>query len=290
MLISLPSFKDILLTIYALQAEWKWPYPLNALKHVHFLLGWSHLRLSKVHTNSRFMMTFSRNLMTWQNPHKVINTTCTKGWITSISILAHLLITFAIRLDQDQDRQNVGPDLDPNYLTLWWYFWKNFSKKLIFKKSADDIKSMQNYPVGKELKLWYLPKCQWNVSALIFYSIVFQEIIKANKDSVEKQENGMITDQTNPWHHGVETDKQRYTPTHLSKFEKSWTLENQNLKLAYASIIIKNSKFNGQIPLEKLKLNQKSYYYLQNSAFWDWLSIESQPQKPEFRNNPENFL
>ena len=127
----------------------------------------------------RFMMTFSRNLMTWQNPHKVINTTCTKGLITSISSRARLLITFAISLDQDQDRQNVGPDLDPNYLTLWWYFWKNFSKKVDFEKSADDNKSMKNYLVGKELKLWYLPKCQRNVSALIFYSIVFQEMIKS---------------------------------------------------------------------------------------------------------------
>ena len=30
----------------------------------------------------------------------------------------HLLITFANSLDPDQDQQNVGPDLDPNYLTL----------------------------------------------------------------------------------------------------------------------------------------------------------------------------
>ena len=29
-----------------------------------------------------------------------------------------LLITFANSVDQDQDRQNVGPDLDPNRLTL----------------------------------------------------------------------------------------------------------------------------------------------------------------------------
>ena len=28
------------------------------------------------------------------------------------------LITFANSLDPDQDRQNVGPDLDPKYLTL----------------------------------------------------------------------------------------------------------------------------------------------------------------------------
>ena len=29
-----------------------------------------------------------------------------------------LLITFANSLDPDQDRQNVGPDLDPNHMTL----------------------------------------------------------------------------------------------------------------------------------------------------------------------------
>ena len=32
--------------------------------------------------------------------------------------LWHLLITFANSLDQDQDWQNVDPDLDPNCLTL----------------------------------------------------------------------------------------------------------------------------------------------------------------------------
>ena len=33
------------------------------------------------------------------------------------SNFSHLLITFANSLDQDQARQNVGPDLDPNCLT-----------------------------------------------------------------------------------------------------------------------------------------------------------------------------
>ena len=56
-----------------------------------------------------------------------------------------LLITFANKLDPDQTRQNVGPDPDPNCLTLWWYFWKNFWKKLILKKLADDKKAC-NYP------------------------------------------------------------------------------------------------------------------------------------------------
>ena len=74
-----------------------------------------------------------------------------------------------------------------------------------------------------------------------------------------------------------------------SKFPKSWILENQNLKLAVCLQNIKNFKL--KIPLDKLELSQKIYYYmyLQNSAFWGWLSMESQPQNPEFRNNPENF-
>ena len=41
--------------------------------------------------------------------------------------------------------------------------------------------------------------------------------------------------------------------------------------------------------LDRLKINQRSFYDLPNSAFWGWLSTESQPQNPEFRNNPENF-
>ena len=32
--------------------------------------------------------------------------------------LSHLLKTFVNSLDPVQDRQNVGPDLDPNHLTL----------------------------------------------------------------------------------------------------------------------------------------------------------------------------
>ena len=33
----------------------------------------------------------------------------------------YMLITFANSLDPDQDRQNVGPDLDPNRLSLCYY-------------------------------------------------------------------------------------------------------------------------------------------------------------------------
>ena len=42
-----------------------------------------------------------------------------------------LLITFANSLDPDQF--NLGPDRDPNCMTLWWYSWKKFSKKLTLK-------------------------------------------------------------------------------------------------------------------------------------------------------------
>ena len=46
-----------------------------------------------------------------------------------------LLITFADSLDWDQAQHFVGPDLDPNCLTLWWYSRKIFFlKKLIWKK------------------------------------------------------------------------------------------------------------------------------------------------------------
>ena len=49
------------------------------------------------------------------------------------------------------------------------------------------------------------------------------------------------------------------------------------------------SSLNGQLSLHRLKINQKSYYNLTNSGFWGRLSVESRPQNPEFRNNPENF-
>ena len=62
-----------------------------------------------------------------------------------------LLITFANSLDPGQDRQIVGPDLDPNFNTLI-LFPKEFFEKVIYnfeKKSADDNKSLKNYPICK---------------------------------------------------------------------------------------------------------------------------------------------
>ena len=69
-----------------------------------------------------------------------------------------LLITFANSLDPDQDRQNVGLDLDPNCLTLKEFF----SKKFILKKVSRSQQKHKKYPACNELKvclhhIW----CQW---------------------------------------------------------------------------------------------------------------------------------
>ena len=59
---------------------------------------------------------------------KVVSTSCFV--FNSLSSRGHfccLLITFANSLDSDQARQNVGPDLDPNCLTLRWYRKKKSS-------------------------------------------------------------------------------------------------------------------------------------------------------------------
>ena len=61
-----------------------------------------------------------------------------------IFLLAELLETFANILDPDQARLNVGSDLDPNYLTLWWYSWK-------LKKSTD--KKGENEKLRKKFQL-----------------------------------------------------------------------------------------------------------------------------------------
>ena len=45
----------------------------------------------------------------------------------------HLLIIFTNSLDPDQARQNVGPDLDPNCLTLW-----NTPEKFFGKNDLDE--------------------------------------------------------------------------------------------------------------------------------------------------------
>ena len=64
------------------------------------------------------------------------------GYLTLCLLVAtcHILTTFVNSLDIDQDQQNVGPDLDPNCLTLI-AFLKDFFEKVHFEKSANDKKT-----------------------------------------------------------------------------------------------------------------------------------------------------
>ena len=75
----------------------------------------------------------------------------------------------------------------------------------------------------------------------------------------------------------------------MGESSKSRTLKIQTFKQAVCLQNNSNFTFNWSIVLRPMGINQKSCYSLLNSAFWGWLSIESQPQNPEFRNNPENF-
>ena len=52
---------------------------------------------------------------------KVVSRSCSVfNSLPASGDFCHLLITFANSLGLDQARQNVGPVLDPNYLTPWW--------------------------------------------------------------------------------------------------------------------------------------------------------------------------
>ena len=46
---------------------------------------------------------------------------------------------------------------------------------------------------------------------------------------------------------------------------------------------------NLQLGSGRLFINKKTYYNSSNSAFLGGLSMESQPQNPDYRNNPETF-
>ena len=61
----------------------------------------------------------------------------------------HLLICLANSLDADQGQHNIGPDLNPNCLTL---SVPEYLEKINFEQLTDNDKSMKkNYPACKEL-------------------------------------------------------------------------------------------------------------------------------------------
>ena len=62
-----------------------------------------------------------------------------------------VFITYANSLDPDQDRQNVGPDLDPNSLALIVYL-KEFFEKLNFDKVSVQIQKHDFFPSMQSVK------------------------------------------------------------------------------------------------------------------------------------------
>ena len=74
------------------------------------------------------------------------------------------------------------------------------------------------------------------------------------------------------------------------KIYKNPDFRNSILKLAICPLNIYNFKFKWSIVFGQTEISlKKNYYNFPNSIFWGWLSMESQPQNPDFRNNPENF-
>ena len=62
-----------------------------------------------------------------------------------------LLTNFANSLDPEQDRQNVGPDLDPNPFDTLIVVTYYFLEIVILKKVKRRKQSMNIYPAYKEL-------------------------------------------------------------------------------------------------------------------------------------------
>ena len=60
----------------------------------------------------------------------------------------------ANNLDPDQDQQNVGPDLDPNYLTLSRYSSKNFVEKKLEMCQCDTDAPTWGFCVRKTVSLF----------------------------------------------------------------------------------------------------------------------------------------
>ena len=74
---------------------------------------------------------------------------------------SRLLVIFANNLNPDQDRQNVGPDLDSNRLTLnQIVFLKEFLKKSILKKSQHTAKKKHEKLRMQRVQLSYFQETE----------------------------------------------------------------------------------------------------------------------------------
>ena len=64
--------------------------------------------------------------------------------VAAITVSENSINTFTNCFDQDQGRKNVGPDLDPNCLTLWCIPERFFLQKDDFEKNQQTTKSVKN--------------------------------------------------------------------------------------------------------------------------------------------------
>ena len=67
---------------------------------------------------------------------------CEKVFMFTLSLL---VVTFSNSLEPDQVRQNVGPDLDLNYLSLIVLLKEFFEKANFEKRQQMTSKSLKNY-------------------------------------------------------------------------------------------------------------------------------------------------
>ena len=80
-------------------------YPGSEVNVANTLAKWKKLEPNEISFSQAFRQ-------------KVVSTRCfVFNFLPARGDICCLLLTFANSLDQDQARQNVGPDLDPNCLT-----------------------------------------------------------------------------------------------------------------------------------------------------------------------------
>ena len=86
---------------------------------------WDVCNIALVHNYSAVSQMYTRTSCIVQRFMKILISIpgSNISFLTLFLLLATLSTAdnFANSLGPDQARQNVGPDLDPNCLTLWWY-------------------------------------------------------------------------------------------------------------------------------------------------------------------------
>ena len=143
--------------------------------------------------------------------------------------LCRLLITFANSFYPDQARQNVGPDLDPNWMTV---FLKEFFEIVDFEKiSRQQKKSMKNYPACKfrdnVINLWLLFQfgllLMREIAQKMAWIEISEEITLLSVDNLCKQ-FGPRSGPTKNW---AWSESKWYDCIGERIFRKSWFWKNQ---------------------------------------------------------------